>query len=52
MIKITMTCPVPEKELEAGKTYNLPDEEAAQYIADEKAILAEPPKKKVKYDNG
>lgn len=51
-MKITITCPIPEKGLEAGKTYDVPDVEAAQYIADEKAISAEPPKKKVKYDNG
>lgn len=37
-MKITITCPIPEKGLEAGKTYEVSDLEAAQYTAEEKAI--------------
>lgn len=51
-MKIIITCPV--DGLEAGRVYDVADEKAAEYIADEKAILAEQPKKTkaVKYDNG
>jgi len=51
-MKILITCPV--DGLEAGKSYDVADEKALEYIADEKAILAEQPKKAkaVKYDNG
>lgn len=51
-MKIIVTCPV--DGLEAGKTYEVADEKAVEYIAEEKAIPAEQPKKTkaVKYDNG
>jgi hypothetical protein len=37
-LKIKITCPVPEKNLQAGLIYDLPDEQAQDLIDQEKAF--------------
>jgi len=55
-MKVKITCPVPEHELQAGLIYDVPDELAFELIEEEKAIVVieETPvkSKKVKHDNG
>lgn len=56
-MKIQVTCPVPEKNLQAGKIYDLPEKEAQELIKQEKAFAVEKtqtskPKRSVTHDAG
>jgi hypothetical protein len=41
-MNVKITCPVPEKNLQAGIIYDLPDDEAQKLIDEEKAFEIAP----------
>lgn len=57
-MKIKFTHPVPEKGYQAGLEYDLPPQEAQEYLEKDIAIRAnedipdEKPRKRVKHDDG